>query len=761
MAETNFVGKQFGKYFILEKLAVGGMAEIYKAKTYGAEGFEKLLAIKRILPHAAEDKDFINMLVDEAKLSVVLSHANIVQVFDLGKVGNDYFISMEFIHGVNLRDVLYRLREQNKKLPMELAAYVASEVSKGLDYAHRKTDSNNQPLGIVHRDISPQNILISYEGEVKIVDFGIAKAAMNISHTMAGILKGKIAYMSPEQAMGKTIDGRTDLFSLGIVLYECLTGKKLYTGESQFEVLKKIRTSRIDANKLPPTIPAPLKTILVKSLAFNIEERYPSAGDMQVAMTKYLYATYTDFSPRKLANFVKELFAEELKKEKQTQEKEVEAKTSSISFITGRVPETIVHRETESGKASPIDTTRPILSARPSTTAKSKKMAVAGLLAFLLAGGLGWGLWKFFIPKEPSTPVVATGTLHITSDPQGANIFLNGQTTDYKTPAILDDLELEKNYLVGLALENFGRTEKMVRLENTEPIFLNIPFSKPSPPDFEEPVALPSPVVKGSLFLETNPGGAKIFLDGLDTGKVTPAKLDNLEVGKTFALRFTRDGFEPLEKIIRLEGANPVSIIEGLTAIKKEIPVEIPKPPEKPIVKEEKKKPEEKEKPKEEAKKEEKKKVEPPLPPPSVSGTGNIQVASRPSGADVFINGENRGTTPLNVKTQAGTVKVLITKGADIMPCRETVQLRPGETATLTCELGPLFGKININSEPPRADVYFNGNKMEGKTPMVIKKVKRDKENTLRIELNGYRPWSKAFDLRDSETKSFNVELEK
>jgi len=241
---ATFEPKQFGKYYLLEKLAVGGMAEIYKAKTYGAEGFEKLLAIKRILPHAAADKEFINMLIDEAKLSVLLSHANIVQVYDLGKVGEDYFISMEFIHGINLRDVLYRLREKNKRLPIDLSVYAASEICKGLDYAHRKTDSNNQPLGIVHRDISPQNILISYEGEVKIVDFGIAKAAMNISHTMAGILKGKIAYMSPEQAMGKAIDFRTDIFSLGILLYEALTGKKLYTGESQFEVLKKIRTAR-------------------------------------------------------------------------------------------------------------------------------------------------------------------------------------------------------------------------------------------------------------------------------------------------------------------------------------------------------------------------------------------------------------------------------------------------------------------------------------------------------------------------------------
>ncbi|MBI4126351.1 MAG: serine/threonine protein kinase, partial [Deltaproteobacteria bacterium] len=267
MAFETFEPKQFGKYFLLEKLAVGGMAEIYKSKTFGAEGFEKLLVLKRILPHCAADKEFITMLIDEAKLSVLLSHANIVQVYDLGKVGDDYFIAMEFIHGVNLRDVLYKLREAKRAVPPDLAVFITSEICKGLDYAHRKTDSANHALDIVHRDVSPQNILISYEGEVKIVDFGIAKAAMNISHTMAGILKGKIAYMSPEQAMGKAIDRRTDIFSTGILLYEMLTGTRMYTGESQFEVLKKIRTSHIDAGALPETIPQQLRPVLAKALA--------------------------------------------------------------------------------------------------------------------------------------------------------------------------------------------------------------------------------------------------------------------------------------------------------------------------------------------------------------------------------------------------------------------------------------------------------------------------------------------------------------
>ncbi|MFA4875318.1 MAG: serine/threonine-protein kinase, partial [bacterium] len=344
---TDFEPKQFGKYLLLEKLAMGGMAEIYKAKTYGVDGFEKELAIKRILPHCSADKDFITMLIDEAKLSVMLSHANIVQVYDLGKVGDDYYISMEFIHGVNLRDVMYRCREAGLPIPTDIAVYIVSEICKGLDYAHRKTDQNNQPLNIVHRDISPQNILLSYEGEVKIVDFGIAKAAMNISHTMAGILKGKIAYMSPEQAMGKAIDRRTDIFSTGILLYEMLTGQKLFTGESQFEVLKKIRTTRVAIDQLPNSIPDQLKPIAVKALTYNVDERFQHAGDLQIELTKYLYSKHVDFSPRKLAGFIKDLFLAEIRGEQAEHARETasEGLTSSMDVREGMKQYYIVHRE--------------------------------------------------------------------------------------------------------------------------------------------------------------------------------------------------------------------------------------------------------------------------------------------------------------------------------------------------------------------------------------------------------------------------------
>ena len=329
---SDFEPKQFGKYLLLKKLAVGGMAEIYRAKTYGVDGFEKELVIKRILPHCSADKDFIDMLIQEAKLTVLLSHANIVQVYDFSKVGDDYYIAMELIHGVNMRDIVYRCREKNATLPTAIAVYIASEICKGLDYAHRKTDQNNQPLDIIHRDISPQNILVSYEGEVKIVDFGIAKAQMNISHTLAGILKGKIAYMSPEQAMGKKVDKRTDIFSVGILLYEMLTGTKLFTGESQFEVLKKIRTTRITEESLPESIPDQLKPIVVKALAYEPDDRYLTAGDMQIDLTKYLYTNHVDFSPRKLSASVKDLFSEELRAEQEFRAREVAAEVLSSTM---------------------------------------------------------------------------------------------------------------------------------------------------------------------------------------------------------------------------------------------------------------------------------------------------------------------------------------------------------------------------------------------------------------------------------------------
>ncbi|HEU4614040.1 MAG TPA: serine/threonine-protein kinase, partial [Kofleriaceae bacterium] len=222
----------FGKYLLLDRISVGGMAEVFKAKSYGVEGFEKIIAIKRILPTMGEDRDFIKMFIDEAKIAGQLAHANICQIFELGRIDGSHFIAMEYIWGKDLLQIQNRLRKTKQPMPINMACFVIAKVLEGLDYAHRKRDQLGRPLEIVHRDCSPQNILISYEGEVKIIDFGIAKAASRSSKTQAGVLKGKFGYMSPEQARGRTLDHRSDLFNVGIVMYEAITGERLFAGSS-------------------------------------------------------------------------------------------------------------------------------------------------------------------------------------------------------------------------------------------------------------------------------------------------------------------------------------------------------------------------------------------------------------------------------------------------------------------------------------------------------------------------------------------------
>jgi serine/threonine protein kinase len=203
----------FGKYLLLERINVGGMAEVFKAKAFGVEGFERLVAVKRILPSIAEDQEFITMFVDEAKIAVQLTHANIAQIFDLGRVGDSYFIAMEYVHGKDLRAIFDRARKRGETVPVPMACYVAMKICEGLDYAHNKKDAAGRDLHLVHRDVSPQNVLLSYDGEVKVIDFGIAKAAGKAGKTQAGILKGKFGYMSPEQVRGLPLDRRSDIFA--------------------------------------------------------------------------------------------------------------------------------------------------------------------------------------------------------------------------------------------------------------------------------------------------------------------------------------------------------------------------------------------------------------------------------------------------------------------------------------------------------------------------------------------------------------------
>ena len=306
----------FGKYYLLERINVGGMAEVFKAKTFGVEGFERLLAVKRILPNIAEDEEFISMFIDEAKIAVQLQHANIAQIFDLGKVDGSFFIALEYVHGRDLRSIFDRMRSRGDSLPVSMACYVMMQVCEGLDYAHNKRDAQGRQLYLIHRDISPQNVLIGYEGEVKLIDFGIAKAAGKASTTQAGILKGKFGYMSPEQVRGLPIDKRSDIFAVGIVLYELLTGERLFVGETDFSTLEKVRNVEI----VPPSsynkkIPPELERLILKALARDPEDRYSNAIDLHDDLQSFLYSVGEFYSRKDLSAWMKKTFAMEIEED--------------------------------------------------------------------------------------------------------------------------------------------------------------------------------------------------------------------------------------------------------------------------------------------------------------------------------------------------------------------------------------------------------------------------------------------------------------
>jgi serine/threonine protein kinase len=297
--------RAFGPYRLIEQLAVGGMAEIYLAQTRGIGGFEKFLALKVIHPNFAEDEHFIKMLVDEAKIAVQLQHVNIAQIFDLGRIGNTYFIAMEFVDGCDLFHALKRSSDDDVTVPIELGAYIAQEVCAALDYAHNKKDDFGRPLGIIHRDISPQNVLLSYAGEVKLVDFGIAKATQRRQQTAAGVIKGKYYYMSPEQAWGDPIDQRTDIFSTGILLYEMLVGQMLYLEEDMTILLDKVRKADIPPpSTLRRDVPRDLEAIVMRALARRPDQRFASAHELGMALERFLFSYAPDVSSARLASFL-------------------------------------------------------------------------------------------------------------------------------------------------------------------------------------------------------------------------------------------------------------------------------------------------------------------------------------------------------------------------------------------------------------------------------------------------------------------------
>jgi serine/threonine protein kinase len=305
----------FGRYELLERINIGGMAETIKARDTGAPG-RPIVAVKRVLPHLADDKQYLTMFGDEARTLARLTHDNIIRTLDVGSAEGIPYIALEFVHGQDARLLLHRARRDDARIPLPIACYIVAQVARGLHFAHELTDEQNVSLALVHRDVSLQNMLLSYDGDVKLIDFGIARVEDNVDQTDHGIVKGKFGYMSPEQVKGEPLDRRSDLFSLGICLWELLTRERMFPGKSTPELLRRIRDAQIDAPRtLDPELPEALDRLVMRALQRDPADRFATADEFRRALLAFMNESGNECGPAELASYVRTAFAAELRRQ--------------------------------------------------------------------------------------------------------------------------------------------------------------------------------------------------------------------------------------------------------------------------------------------------------------------------------------------------------------------------------------------------------------------------------------------------------------
>jgi serine/threonine protein kinase len=333
-----------GRYVLLERIGVGGMAEVFRASARGAEGFERPIAIKRILPNLSEDRDFITMFVDEAKIAVQLQHPNIVQIFDLGRDDTEYFIAMEYVHGKDLRALIDRVETAGQRMPISVVVHIGMKICEALHHAHFATGHTGQLLAVVHRDVTPQNVLLSYDGEVKVTDFGLAKAAGRATQTQSGVVKGKLAYMSPEAFDGIPVDHRSDVFGVGILLWEMLTGMRLFLGRNDLETVENARLARVPSlREIDPDTPAELDHIVQRALVRDRDRRHQTAEELHDDLEAFAYGQQQFLTSSALAGWLRDWFPLEPPADPRTREPEIATREIRLADV-GRASRPAVAR---------------------------------------------------------------------------------------------------------------------------------------------------------------------------------------------------------------------------------------------------------------------------------------------------------------------------------------------------------------------------------------------------------------------------------
>ncbi len=487
---------RFGKYELLDRIAAGGMAEIFRARYEPAPGVTKSVVIKKILPHYAENKGFISMFTNEARIVMGLSHGNIAQVFDFGAIDGDYFLAMEFVDGHPLSKVVKRARTLGMPvLPPEYSAFIVAEVLKGLHYAHARLDDEGRPLRIVHRDVSPQNVLLSYEGQVKLVDFGIAKARnASAEETAANAVKGKYAYFAPEQAKAKELDARTDVFATGIVLYELLTGQLPFQGRLMDVLARIVRGQFQKPRELNPRIPPELERIVLKAMALEKADRYQTAEAFQQDLARFLGNNHPEFTSGMVTQLLQLLFEEDLVGEGRPVQLPREFVERAQKWKEplplppgpGRADEAEVPTEMVAfAEARPLF---PRLGEAPAPKPAGFPWGrTLGLLAAATAAGFAAvSVWQ----------TLQQATLEVVSDPPGAEVVVDGKAVPGRAPVKLSGLPGDRTMRVEVLAPGHAPWKNEVPIKVGQHLVVEarlVLLPPPEPPPKPKPVEPPPP----------------------------------------------------------------------------------------------------------------------------------------------------------------------------------------------------------------------------------------------------------------------------
>lgn len=465
------MAQQQQRYKVLEKIASGGMAEVFRAESAGLEGFKKTVAIKRVLPHLSEKKQFIGMFLDEARVSAQLSHSNCVQVFDIGVGDNTYFIVMEYVDGADLKGVIEHRRKTGAQFPVEEACLICVRICEGLSYAHELTDNSGESLHIVHRDMSPPNVLITRFGEVKIVDFGLAKANSQLEKSEPGIIKGKFSYLSPEAAQGLPVDAKTDIFAVGIILWELLAGRRLFMGETDLETVRMVQQAKVPPiRQLNPKVSVELERVMLRALAGDPAQRYQTARDFGRDLNNMLFHMGRAVSSFDIAQLVEPIRLER-------EDKKRHGKYDRRSIIGSLIDEALFEFTSLEEEAA---------------AAAAKQSGLSGLTSAPTHGSAPLQLGSFSNVASWADDLGDLGLDTGRTAPSGDSFELGNLA------ALEDD-----------ALAPRGRSEFPAAASSRPPMPRSAPVAVPAPAPRMQPAALPIPRAPSSADVEYPTGKSK------------------------------------------------------------------------------------------------------------------------------------------------------------------------------------------------------------------------------------------------------------